>query len=109
MRVKMRVPRIPVHSLRALAPGSSSPLVLYLPGRLPIEDIRVRQSIADTIELSLMMKLIPAIVIILACSFAAAVAEPAPLTTVQAVYALSNAEAGHSLPVSLESTVTFFR
>ena len=56
-----------------------------------------------------MMKLIPAIVIILACSFAAAVAEPAPLTTVQAVYALSNAEAGRSLPVALEATVTFFR
>ena len=56
------------------------------------------------------MRLTPAITILLTCCLAAAVAEgPAPLTTVQAVFALSNAEAGHALPVSLEATVTFFR
>jgi diguanylate cyclase (GGDEF)-like protein len=56
-----------------------------------------------------MMKLILSIAIILTCSSAAAAAEPAPLTTVQAIFALSNAEAGHSLPVAFEARVTFFR
>ncbi len=39
----------------------------------------------------------------------AAAAEPAPLTTLQAIEALSNAEAGHALPVAFEATITFFR
>jgi diguanylate cyclase (GGDEF)-like protein len=55
------------------------------------------------------MRLIPAIAILLACSFAAAVAKPAPLTTLQAVHALSNAGALQSLPVAVRATVTFFR
>ncbi|MGD0522037.1 MAG: GGDEF domain-containing protein [Terracidiphilus sp.] len=58
-----------------------------------------------------MMRRIQAIAIILACSLAvaAAAAEPAPLAALQAIQALSNAEAARSLPVAFEATVTFLR
>jgi diguanylate cyclase (GGDEF)-like protein len=36
-------------------------------------------------------------------------ASPAPLTTVRAIHALSNAQAAQKLPVDFEATVTFFR
>ncbi len=56
-----------------------------------------------------MMRLISAIAIILTCTSAVAVAEPAPLATLKAIQSLSNVEASHSLPVAAEGTVTFFR
>ena len=56
-----------------------------------------------------MMRLIPAFAIILICVSAAAVAEPAPLTTLHAIRALTNADASRHLPVAFEATVTFFR
>jgi diguanylate cyclase (GGDEF)-like protein len=52
--------------------------------------------------------LILAIAIVLGCSPVVWGAEaPATLTTLQAVHALSNAEASHALPVAFEATVTY--
>jgi diguanylate cyclase (GGDEF)-like protein len=74
-----------------------------------MEEIRIKQRIAETKELSLMMRLISAFAIILACASAAVVAEPAPLNTLHAIRALTNAEASRRFPVAFEATVTFFR
>jgi diguanylate cyclase (GGDEF)-like protein len=46
---------------------------------------------------------------ILGSPLAAWAAPPAPLTTLQAVHALTNAEASKNLPVAFEATVTYFR
>ncbi|MGD0735702.1 MAG: GGDEF domain-containing protein [Terracidiphilus sp.] len=52
--------------------------------------------------------LIAAVAIVL--SFSSAIAQsPAPLTTLRAIHALTNAEAHHELPVAFEATVTYFR
>ena len=57
-----------------------------------------------------MKRLIPAIAIAFGGLFSAAwAATPAPLTTLRAIHALSNAEAGKELPVAFEATVTYFR
>ena len=45
---------------------------------------------------------------VLACFAAAGAAQPAPLTTLDSVRRLSNAEAARGIPVSLEATVTHF-
>jgi hypothetical protein len=47
--------------------------------------------------------------IVLASASAAWAAAPGTLTTVRAVHDLTNAQASHALPVSLEATVTYFR
>lgn len=44
-----------------------------------------------------------------ACAPRAGAESPAPLTTVRAILALTNAEAGKALPVAFEATVTYFR
>jgi len=56
-----------------------------------------------------MKKLISALAIILGWTSVAWAAPPAPLTTLQAVRALNNTEAGHGLPVVFEATVTYYR
>ena len=56
-----------------------------------------------------MKRLISAIAGILAAASIVWAAEPAPLTTLRAVHALSNAEASHKLPVAFEATVTYYR
>jgi diguanylate cyclase (GGDEF)-like protein len=48
------------------------------------------------------------VAIVFACAAAAGVAQPAPLTTLRAVAALSNVEAAKSIPVVFEATVTYF-
>ena len=50
-----------------------------------------------------------AVAMILGLASAAWAAAPATLTTLQAVHALSNAEASQRLPVAFEATVTYFR
>ncbi|MFY9855716.1 MAG: GGDEF domain-containing protein [Terracidiphilus sp.] len=55
-----------------------------------------------------MKRLIPAVVILLGVS-STAWAEPAPLTTLSAVHALTNAEASQAQPVDFEATVTYLR
>jgi hypothetical protein len=56
-----------------------------------------------------MKRLIRAVAILLACASAVwAAAAPAPLATLQAVRALSNAEASQGLPAAFEATVTYF-
>ena len=56
-----------------------------------------------------MMRLISAIAIVLGWASAGWAVAPAPLTTLQAIKALTNAEAGKGLPVAFEATVTYFR
>jgi diguanylate cyclase (GGDEF)-like protein len=56
-----------------------------------------------------MKRLIPAIAVILGWASAAWALQPAPLTTLRAIHALTNAEAGHGLPVVFEATVTYLK
>jgi diguanylate cyclase (GGDEF)-like protein len=57
-----------------------------------------------------MKRLIPAIAIAFGGLFSAAwAATPAPLTTLRAIHALSNAQASRALPVAFEATVTYRR
>jgi diguanylate cyclase (GGDEF)-like protein len=57
-----------------------------------------------------MKRLIPAVAIILGWASAAwAAAAPAPLTTLHAIRALSNAQASQGLPVAFQATVTYNR
>lgn len=51
---------------------------------------------------------VAAIVIALGCATSVWAAEPAALTTLRAVQALSNADAAKELPVAFEATVTYF-
>ena len=57
----------------------------------------------------MMKRLIPVIAILLGWASAAWAAAPAALTTVQAIRALTNAEAGKGLPVAFQATVTYNR
>ena len=52
--------------------------------------------------------LIPTLAAILGCASGARAAAPAPLTTLHAVQALSNAEAERLLPVAFEATVIYY-
>lgn len=54
-------------------------------------------------------RLIPVVVILLGMSSIEWAAEPAPLTTLRAVHAITNAEASQAQPVAFEATVTYFR
>jgi diguanylate cyclase (GGDEF)-like protein len=56
-----------------------------------------------------MKRRIPAFVFLVGCAFVACGAAPVPLTTLQSIHQLSNAEAGQGLPVSFQATVTYFR
>jgi diguanylate cyclase (GGDEF)-like protein len=64
---------------------------------------------AGTFGFAPMKRLIPAAVIALGWALTAWAAEPAPLTTVRALHALTNADASQALPVAFEATVTYFR
>ena len=50
-----------------------------------------------------------AVAITLGWPCAAWATPPAPLTTLHAIHALTNAEASHALPVSFQATITYFR
>jgi diguanylate cyclase (GGDEF)-like protein len=54
-------------------------------------------------------RLIPAVALLLGFASAAWATEPAPLTTLRAIKALTNIEASKAPPVAFEATVTFFR
>ena len=56
-----------------------------------------------------MKRLILAVAIVLGWASAAWSGAPAPLTTLRAISALSNADASRKLPVAFEGTVTYFR
>jgi diguanylate cyclase (GGDEF)-like protein len=56
-----------------------------------------------------MKKLLPVVAILLGCGMAAWAAAPAPLTTLSAIHALTNAQASQSLPVAFEATVIYSR
>jgi hypothetical protein len=56
-----------------------------------------------------MKKLIPAFAIILGWAATGWAAPPAPLTSLRAIHALSNAEVAQAPPVAFEATVTYFR
>lgn len=56
-----------------------------------------------------MKRLISAIAILLGWASAGWAAAPTPLTTLQAIKAMTNAEASKELPVAFEATVTYFR
>jgi diguanylate cyclase (GGDEF)-like protein len=71
--------------------------------------LRVWQSIAIKIGISLMKRLIPAIAIILGWTTAAWAATPGTLTSLRAIHSLTNEEARQTLPVAFEATVTYFR
>jgi diguanylate cyclase (GGDEF)-like protein len=64
---------------------------------------------AGTIGFSPMKRLVPVFAIVLGWAAAAWAAAPAPLTTLHAVHALSNAEANRALPVLFKATVTYRR
>ncbi|MGA2673963.1 MAG: GGDEF domain-containing protein [Terracidiphilus sp.] len=57
----------------------------------------------------MMKRLIAALVLLPGWTFAAWAAEPATLTSLRAIHALSNAEASHGIPVAFEATVTYYR
>ena len=54
-------------------------------------------------------RLIPLAVTLLGAFSIAWAAEPAPLTTLRAIHAVSNAEASQAPPVAFEATVTYLR
>jgi len=56
-----------------------------------------------------MTRSIAAVAIFLGWACAAWSATPAPLTTLRAIHALTNAEASHALPVAFEATVIYYR
>src|SRR5580658_10393209 len=56
-----------------------------------------------------MRRLIPMVAIIVGWAVPALAAVPAPLTSLRAIHALSNAQAVHALPVAFEATVIYFR
>jgi diguanylate cyclase (GGDEF)-like protein len=56
-----------------------------------------------------MKRLLSTLAILFACAAIAWAVAPAPLTTLRAVTALSNAEASRGLPVDFEATVTYYR
>jgi diguanylate cyclase (GGDEF)-like protein len=56
-----------------------------------------------------MKRLILTITVLFAYASAAWAAAPATLTTVQAIHALTNAEASKALPAAFEATVTYYR
>jgi len=56
-----------------------------------------------------MRKFVPAFVVILGCPLAGWAAAPGPLTSLQAIHLLTNAEASKAPPVAFEATVTYFR
>jgi diguanylate cyclase (GGDEF)-like protein len=56
-----------------------------------------------------MKRWIPAVAIFLGSAAVAWAAQPAALTTLHAIHALSNEQASHALPVAFEATVTFYR
>jgi diguanylate cyclase (GGDEF)-like protein len=56
-----------------------------------------------------MKRFLPTFAIILGWALAAGAAPSAPLTSLRAIHALSNAEAGNHYPVDFEATVTYFR
>jgi len=56
-----------------------------------------------------MKRLVPVFAIVLGWVSAAYAAPPAPLTTLRAIHALSNAEASQKLPVAFEATVNYVR
>jgi diguanylate cyclase (GGDEF)-like protein len=55
------------------------------------------------------MRLVTTIAIVLGWALAASAAPSVPLTSLQVIHALSNAEAGAHSPVDFEATVTYFR
>jgi diguanylate cyclase (GGDEF)-like protein len=56
-----------------------------------------------------MKRAIAAFAVLLGCSVSLSGAAPAPLTSLRAVKAVTNAEASHALPVSFTATVIYFR
>ena len=56
-----------------------------------------------------MKQSIQALVIVIGLALAASAAEPGPLTTLQAIHALTNADASHAIPVAFEATVAYSR
>ena len=60
-------------------------------------------------RISPVTSLISLAVILLGVSSIACAAEPAPLTSLRAIRAITNAEASHAPPVAFEGTVTYLR
>ncbi|MGB6688756.1 MAG: GGDEF domain-containing protein [Terracidiphilus sp.] len=56
-----------------------------------------------------MKRLLPIVAILLGWAVGAGAAALAPLTSLRAIHALSNEEAGRALPVAFEATITYFR
>ena len=56
-----------------------------------------------------MKRLITAVALSFGWACVAWAVAPAPLTTLHAIHALTNAEASRALPVSFQATVTYFR
>jgi len=56
-----------------------------------------------------MKRLFPTLAILFACASSAWAAAPAPLTTLHAIHALTNAEASIGQPVAFVATVTYYR
>ena len=56
-----------------------------------------------------MKRLLPTFAILFACTAIACAEAPAPLTTLRAITALTNAKASKGLPVAFQATVTYYR
>jgi diguanylate cyclase (GGDEF)-like protein len=72
-----------------------------------MQDERMKQPRHDLISTA--SKLIAAVALIFGCASVAFASAPAPLTTLQAVHALTNVEANEGIPVAFEATVTYYR
>jgi diguanylate cyclase (GGDEF)-like protein len=59
--------------------------------------------------ISTISRLIPAVALILGLASAAHASAPAPVTTLRAIHAMTNAEASKGIPVAFEATVTYYR
>ena len=55
-----------------------------------------------------MKRSIPSLAIVIACAASGWAAAPAPLSTLHAIHALTNTNAGKSLPVAFEATITYY-
>jgi diguanylate cyclase (GGDEF)-like protein len=75
---------------------------------LPIGLLKDRTIQYQFVGVISMKRLILAFVVVFGWGAAVSAAAPAPLTTLRAIHALTNAEADQGLPVAFEATVTYY-
>jgi hypothetical protein len=77
--------------------------------RVRIEDLLPIKVNSGMIGSSPIKRLLPVVAILLGWNMAAWAATPAPLTTLNAIHAVTNDQASLAPPVAFEATVSYFR